>query len=192
MILASDNFDRADAATLGANWTAVAGTVGIVSNEAAGKTFDVNGNSLMRYSAITWPNDQYSQVRLRTLIASGAAGPAVRIANATLDCYVAYANSPTPTFAKWVAGVFTSLGTFTAPSVNDYVTLEAISSTLTVYVNGTLALRVTDTSLPTGSAGLHCGNATDQRADDWIGGGIDSIGSANISSSMGRYIGWIR
>lgn len=195
MILASDDFNRADAATLGANWTAVVGTCGIVSNEGAPKTFDASPDSIQRYSAIAWPNDQYSRLTLRNIgTAGGAPGPAVRLSAAAKTGYVCYANfNATGTIAKWVAGAFTALGLGTLSFTDgDDVLLWATGSNLMLYRNGILVDSVTDSAIASGDSGANCGTTTARRFDDWEGGGVDSIGAANIASSAGRYVGWIK
>lgn len=195
MILASDDFNRTDAATLGGNWTAAVGTFGIVSNEAAPKTFEVGGNTISGYSAISWPDNQYSQVTIRVVgVGTGGPGPAVRAAAGAFTAYVAYCSDGAGIIAKWVAGVFTQIAGGSLLFVaGDVARLQAMGTQIALYQNDILVASATDAAIASGSAGISSGN-TDltRRLDDWIGGGVDSIGSANISSSAGRYIGWIK
>ena len=96
--LASDNFNRADSATLGPNWTPVLGTAGILNNQCNPKTFDVNGLSVQRYSAISWPNDQYSELTIvDNSVASGGPGPVVRYADSVDTGYICFCNNTSGT-----------------------------------------------------------------------------------------------
>ncbi len=192
MILASDDFNRADSATLGANWTALAGTAGIVSNQCDSKTFDGSGRCVQFYSAITWPDDHYSEVTLGSVAASASPGPMVRVASGALTYYICFCNTVSDlNLASVVAGAFTGIGTLPVFNVGDVVRLEAAGSTLRVYQNSAVVLTVVDTSITSGSAGLNAGFTTvDQKVDNWSGGTVDPLGPANIVSSAGRYIGW--
>ena len=194
MILVSDDFTRADANDLGANWTAVLGTAGIVSNQCGPKTFDVNGQSVQRYSAVTWPADQFSEITLiDNAVSSGAQGPAVRYADSADTGYVCFCNNTSGTnLAKKIAGVFTGLATLPAFNSGDVVRLAIRGTELTVYRNGIVVATATDSAIASGSASLNCGIATARLTDNWYGGSVDGIDSANIAQSVGRYIGWIR
>jgi hypothetical protein len=66
-VLASDDFNRTDAATLGTGWSEI--TFGIVSNHAKINTSSDDGYAY--YSGATWPDDQYSEATLGTTTASG-------------------------------------------------------------------------------------------------------------------------
>lgn len=175
MMLATDSFTRADADTLGANWTPVVGTAGIVTNEAGPKTFDGTGNSIQRYSAISWPNDQESQVTLRnTGTGIGAPGPAVRLSATEFTGYVVYANSnSTGGIARWLAGAYQSLGAGNIDFADgDVVRLRVVGSTLSLFKNDVLVDSVVDSSITSGSAGANFGIDVARRLDDWSGSEI--------------------
>lgn len=174
--LAADDFNRADADTLGANWTPVLGTAGIVANECAPKTFDATTNSVQRYSAIGWPNNQYSQVTLRNIHATtGSPGPVVRASAVANTYYLCYCNT-TGQLAKLVAGTYTQLGPNIAFAVGDVVKLEAIDTRISVFVNGALASTLLDGSIASGDAGLNCGGDVARRTDNWSAGDTTEIG----------------
>lgn len=174
--LASDDFNRVDSATLGANWTPVVGTAGIVSNECGPKTFG-GTDSIQRYSAISWPNNQYSQITIRNNVAaSGAPGPGVRLSDVAFTGYVIYCNNDIAELARWIAGAFASIGSFTSPVAGDVVKLETSGTTLRVFVNGAVVLNVTDANIAGGWAGINCGSDVARRLDDWSGGDTTEIG----------------
>src|SRR5216117_2215069 len=68
-VLASDNFNRANAASLGANWIlfkGIANHQGIFSN-AADLTVASARNGDAYDGGVSWPNDQYAQAKVVTM-----------------------------------------------------------------------------------------------------------------------------
>lgn len=185
--LAFDDFNRVDSATLGPNWTAMTGTAGVTTNQAGPLTFDVNGQSLQRYSAISWPDDQYSQLTVvDNASASGCAGPAVRCSSVAATCYSANCNTGAGKLFKIVAGVGTQLGVFPATVAGDVVRLAIWGTRLFVYINGVVVLQVSDPTITSGSAGINCGAATARRWDNWSGG--DLLPLPKIPVQVAQYL----
>ena len=73
--MATDDFDRADAGTLGANWTDQRGSIDIVSNEA--KSTVINTEYAF-YSGVVVPDNQFSQIICRGVSATGYNGLTAR------------------------------------------------------------------------------------------------------------------
>jgi hypothetical protein len=181
----SDTFERSDAATLGANWTAISGmsSLGIRSNKAGViNPYTEYGNY---YSAVNWPDNQYAKV-IDITVSGGPditkrAMALVRVANGAHTCYRAGLNGA-DTGALWlnldkiVAGTRTSLGTHTTDLVDgDDVELRAEGNQLTVLVNGVVRIGpVTDNDIASGSAGLlGTFSASDTGlVDSWEGGSL--------------------
>lgn len=181
--LATDDFNRANAGTLGANWVANTGAWGIVSNQASATSDD----SLSSYDGgVSWPANQWSQATMKANIGTAlnsAHGMAVRCSTlATVDTgYVSYCSTAGTQLYLAVAGSFTSLGTETGNvwAANDVSYLEAQSTTVLAKRNGTTALSATDATLATGRPGLEYGNGgTASAVDDWSGG--DFAGGTTI------------
>lgn len=181
-VLATDNFNRANGG-LGANWTTQSGETApsIVSN-----TVQVAGGFVYgaRYSAITWPNDQYAQckaVATRPPTTDEGVGPSCRMATGAQTHYFLQAGAGDTRLYKVVGGSYTQLGTTgSAVAVNDVLYLEVKTSganaIVTAKVNGVAVCGspVTDTSpIASGQAGMWL--ATSDGAanlDDWEGGDL--------------------
>src|SRR5262245_56045692 len=113
--LASDNFTRANSTGLGSNWTAVTGqgTFDISSNKAV--CHDVTLDSAEFYNAISWPNDQYSEVTVAAIPTTGTdlagIGCVVRASASANTFYRCFATGTSGHFylKKIVAGTGTLL-----------------------------------------------------------------------------------
>ena len=195
-VLATDNFNRADNADLGANWSPGSfGTCAIFSNIA--RPSAVSAERREFWNAITWPNDQYSHVTILAVEQGGATGPgpAVRLASAALTGYVVYCDVSIHLY-KLVAGAYTGLGVnnVPSPSPNDLIRVEAQGTTIRVFQNGVQAISVTDTSIASGNAGLggYVSPITDGHMDDWEGGDFVAAGRTTrntLAAPLGRHLG---
>lgn len=181
-VLATDNFNRANSTTLGANWTDINIGWGVTTNEAdATNAADAQSSG---YSAITWPNDQYAQCVLRTMdtTADEGAGPLLR-GDAT-NIYLSQGNTADVRLYKRLSGIFTQLGsTAGAAASGDKLYAEAQGSSLLVQKNGTTVVGpVTDTAIASGRAGLWDFDDV-ATVDDWEGG--DFAAAARQRTLMG-------
>ena len=181
-VIASDDFNRANASTLGSNWLKqpTDNDFTIVSGQAAP---NLTGDNTMLYQNASWPNDQYSQVRITNfgtggLIGEGV-GVAVRITYGPTDTFyrlvaVATLAGADVELGKKVNGTYTSLQTVAGHLVaNDVLKLAVFGSTLRMYKNGVqIGTDVIDTALTTGAAGITYSSALagNPTIDDWEGG----------------------
>src|SRR5258706_12829208 len=193
-ILATDNFNRADAANLGANWTNIRGGLGIFSN-----TVDVANaadEQTARYSAISWPNDHYCTITVKQVAASSAVGAGVRVQSSGgsgRDGYWAGYNSSDSgnnnrRIWKYITGAFTSLASEAINIVvDDVVRLEVQGTTLTMFVNNVQRLQVTDSTWTVGNAGLYGKAAAIDTSvmDDFEGGDFAAGGGGNPVALFG-------
>jgi hypothetical protein len=190
-VIASDDFNRTDATSLGTGWTDIG--IDIVSNHA--KAGDTGSDTYEYYSGETWPDDQYSEATLGTTTASGvgtAYGVCCR-ATTNFNMYRLIGNASGWELGKFVNFSFSSLAsssgtTFTA---GDVIRLEVVTNGAncdwTVKKNGSTVTSGTgsDTSSPhaSGAAGLAYSStdATSAGVNAWAGG---SIGSADASDDL--------
>lgn len=180
--LVTDNFNRADSSGLGGNWSSVTGETlpDIVSNQAS-SAIDPFG---ARYSAISWPNNQYSQIKLTgtlTTSQTDGAGVAVRMNTGGERTYYSFvlgahvaagAGEYGGRLSKYSSGTETELNYFDIGATNDTIYLQIIGNTLTTKINGSTVFIVTDKSITSGQAGVVGAGAPDTITfDDWEGGG---------------------
>ena len=198
--LASDNFQRG---SLGANWTqSIRGGMTITSNVAVPLTTAVSDGA--SYNAITWPNDQYSEVTAAPGFKAGAGAnfiqPFCRIGGTagSPTYYVVFVeNSGACFIEKCIAGTTTNL---TSPNINltindgDVFRLEVIGTTLTFYQNGIPVQSQTDsavTSGPVGMGGNAAAVATLAPITPWAGGapGFHIQGALGVAGA-GATVSW--
>ncbi|OGJ01436.1 hypothetical protein A3G53_03110 [Candidatus Nomurabacteria bacterium RIFCSPLOWO2_12_FULL_44_11] len=172
---ATDNFDRADATSLGSNWTQIGGANGISGNKvrtnASGFQSDV-----AFWKANSFNADQYAQINITNPQYAGILGPVVRGGGTwgqlTEKFYVYSCRDSSGSVFKRVNGVETTLANLPGCASGDVLRLEISGSTLKAFKNGVQqGGNIIDTSIVSGSAGLYFYNAvTSARADNWEGG----------------------
>ncbi len=188
-VLATDDFNRANSASLGANWANVTGLnqADLQSNAAANS----NANNIgARYTAVAAPADQYSKVTCTVLNSSTSTGvgAAVRMASGAVTLYLIQGNTTETTMFKGVGGSFTQLGsTAAASAVNDILEISAVGTTITGKKNGAVIIGpVTDAAIASGDYGLwFTGVVNTLRADNWEGGNFAD--SNNLRNALKPY-----
>lgn len=191
VLVASDDFNRADAALGGGDgWTQIDpnwGNLAIVSlalpdNVAA--TFD---NPQVRWTgAGSWTSDQYAKHRIVAYSFNNFRIATVLVrasgVDATRSFYAAYLYSDSGTIGaattkiwKVVAGTGTELSTFAGDgfAINDTVEIEAVGTSIRVLKNGALLRSVTDSSISGASSSAGSGGGG---SNYWEGGNITSGG----------------
>lgn len=199
--LAADTFIRANENPLsgGGNWLVIGPSqpCQLVSNAVEN---NVAGNICFQaYSGgITWPNDQYSEITLHSLVdINSFLGAHVRQSSTLQTSYRAVVQGPFGTGAmlfvdKYVNGIQTEFPgspfMFTA-NVGDKLRIAVVGSKLAVYLNGVLIPNTsfTDTSIVSGLPGITTFSfapITNAQMTGWTGGkavqtdsnsGIDGI-----------------
>jgi hypothetical protein len=179
---AADDFNRADSASLGANWTAdsTLSTAGISGNQMTAYGPDY---ALSWWSADTFSNDQYAQATITGT--GGDTGVAVRVSGD--NGYIAYwaGSGSTGLFIlRRDAGAYVTLATLASQSlVGQVLRIEATGTTITVKKNGTAVLTATDATYATGSAGIYA--TTGGTLDDWSGGNVVATARPCYRSLLG-------
>lgn len=188
MAIATDDFNRADSASRGANWTSVSGFDSrIASNEATPNTAGLP--CLNYYNAITPGDAQYAKVTLRSpleTLTGGpyGVGPAIRIATGADNGYSTIVNSVAAErfrVYRRIAGAATLIMQYTgaAPAIGDVVELRVNSGfDLDLRVNGVSVVTFTDTDvnkIQSGRVGDFGVIGNDfSHWDDWEGGDLAS------------------
>jgi len=175
--LAADDFNRADGDP-GSNWTVMGGGLSKFEIRSNGAGTDTNFNhETGLWTAITWPNDQYSELTA-TILAASIQAAVVRGSTGAQTAYLggfsnADAGNKNRRIWKYVAGTYTSLATEAVlVAAGDVLRLEVQGTTIRLYVNGTLRLNATDSDIASGSPGLYLrhNNTSVAVLDDWSGG----------------------
>lgn len=203
-VLATDDFNRANNADLGANWTPIS------DGNSGGDNFTITSNAAVStgpdaadccegYTGISWPNDQWSEVTYGTAGADalGAGdGPCVRTVAgtpSTFDYYRLIASGAGWELGKFVDGAFTSIasGAGTTWADGDRAYLEVQGTTLIVKKNttngagGTTVTTQTDSSIASGNPGIaHSTSDTASKIDSWQGG--DFVAGGTTSDPIPR------
>jgi hypothetical protein len=149
-VVATDDFNRADANPIGGNWVTITGwnALQIVSNTAR----RTSGNSGARYNA-SFLNDQYAQAKIASISTDN--GVLVRCASAAATFYT-WSFYGGGEVWKNVSGTWTKLADRDATfNIGDVMRIEVSGTAISVYVNGSkIGANVTDTSIASGQAGL--------------------------------------
>lgn len=186
---ASDDFNRADAGTLGANWTNRGSSSPLVVNGnrcGAGGSFSQYAAS--EYNAVAFTGDHGSQVKVVTVSSSSGERPILPIVRCQAGgAYSLEINSTNTTLflrriTSFTGATFVTLASLSAPSfpglaVNDVVKLAVLGSLLEGYVNGVRLLTAVDTVLTGGRPGLLSAPGAINLpwyVDDWAGGTIST------------------
>lgn len=151
MTVITDDFNRANNASMGANWTEVTAGWSIASNRASAQSGAI---SLMRHNSSLATDNHYAQAVVTSMTISDS-GVVVRYNNgATAALSTFYLGRYGTTSGQWqilkcIAGAFTVLATLTeaAPGVPYTIKLEVNGSTLNLYNGATLKVTTTDTDI---------------------------------------------
>jgi len=183
MASASDDFNRADAGTLGANWTAWAPAgdgPDIVSNQAKGG-LSASINAAF-YSGVSFAGDHEAQVTKGN--ASDYQGPAIRMAAATGYVYFNHGS-----IQKVIAGVNSQIAAATSFASGNTAKIRIIDDDLEWWKNGSSDGTVTDASIGSGGApGVYFYDNTGtvdgwSATDDFGGGSILPLVAKDMSGN---------
>lgn len=181
----TDNFNRADAASLGTasggySWTRMTGfgDAQIISNQAGATSIKDSRN---RANSDLSSSDLYAQITLNAWSAADAFEPIVR-ANSSAATFYMYnpRNTATSTHRlfKCVTGTFTVLNTVSGdvPTTGQTSKIIVSGSSLTGSVSGVDRIAVTDTAI---TGNIRCGfgfnaNTTSLLVDDFEAGDVSS------------------
>lgn len=178
----TDDFNRADGA-VGASWVQVSGTWTVASNQLSPGA--AGGTIVLRCATAMASNDHYAQVAI----------PATTVASQGVWCrgnvgftqgYLLRNNGTSWDLFQVVGSSFTSIGTYAAAAVaGDVVKVQAVGSTITGYVNGTLRISVTNAAVTTGtSVGIRGDSASALRYDNFAAADVTEGATLGIASGV--------
>jgi hypothetical protein len=187
-VSASDDFNRSDAGTLGANWTNQnTNTPDIVSNTAAGGDTVLTA-AFWAVATNDFPNDHCSKIQITSGLSAGAqfVGVSVRATDGAgvADRYEFIVDSAEGRFREILNDTVVASTTFTLAIANsDTIKLCVTGSDFTLYKNDSSVNTFNDASLTTGQPGLSFfGNSS--RSDNWEGS--EPVVSTGVPGSMMR------
>ena len=191
--LASDGFSRPNANPMGGFWTPESTNLAdfwcanqIISGQVYASVSDVTGSSF--YNGVSWPNDQWSQVTIGSIILGSAGEVGVNLrsgaAGAETD-YQLVVGDNYPDGFTW--GIISTHGADYDILANDSVSGQFLASGDVIYGsvqgtylklvrNGVILGTVQDSAHSSGSAGLALSTSTytDASISAWSGGGFNS------------------
>lgn len=193
--IVTDDFNRANATTLGASWTQNStGTLGIQSNQATFLSGGVADMAQTSFTGAAWTGgaDQYAEAKIINLKSGKDMGPVARSSgssNATVSGYLFVINEPDAAVSlgssiacalyKVVNGTYTKLSASNFSitiNANDVMRIEAQGTTIRAFQNGSAVGgsngSVTDSAIASGNPGLYSVlvGVTDSIWDDFAAG----------------------
>lgn len=190
---ASDDFNRADSSTLGANWTSHGSDMPqVIGNQAGSKS----GSSISGayWTADTFGGDQFSEVVIPAIPASACwVGVTVREIGTSGYLLIAFNNAGTLEMRIYRedAGSYTQLqGNNVSFAPGDVMRLEVLGTTLTAKLNGVSVMTPpTDSTYASGAPGIQFfSNTVPQVVDDWSGGELGVAVAFTLDALPGSYV----
>jgi len=176
----SDDFNRADSSSLGANWVEVSGDWSIVSNQLSPGA--AGGTIILRAAGAMASDDHSAQV---TIAATTAASHGVwcRGSSNLSSGYLWRNDGSTWDLFSVVGGSFTLIGTYAAAAApGDVAKVQAVGSTIKAYVNGVERVSVVNAHVATGiNVGIRSESAGAIKFDDFAAADVTAgatLGSA--------------
>lgn len=181
----SDDFNRANSADLGANWTQVPGAdnLEIVSNVV--RCSASNSHALEYWNADTPSDDQWSEIE-GVSIPSGvddAISAMVRTSTGAFTAYYSQMKTNRCALYKVVAGSYAEItSSATNPAAGTVSRVRVVGTTISLNLDGVQELSSTDTTLTSGRWGIaiYATIQSGAELDNWEGG---NEGSASAPAS---------
>ena len=197
-VLATDDFNRANSADLGTSWDVVTGNQSFQITSNAATPLNVVLDAAESYNAVTWPNDQYSQVLIPVVgtgVLGSGTGVGVRISASVETLYRIVVSDSGSEMGKFVTGTFTQLATNSTVWANgDTAYTSVVGTTLQVKRNGTNLYSGTDSAIASGRAGITHSSTSQAgvNVDNWEGGDFVGAGRTTrntLAAPLGSHLG---
>lgn len=161
-VLASDDFLRADANPIGGNWSPFQSSPGYTTAQLLSHAFASStvANSDSFWNALSWANDQWSQITVGVCAASSTVGIDLRASTSgALNVYRLFWTGSTGSPGTWTIQTVVSgsydprlSGTLTV-NVGDTLTGVVVGTNIMFYWNGLLLGILSDSSVGSGAPG---------------------------------------
>lgn len=153
-VIVTDNFNRADTASLGTNWTIPGPGWTIFSNQAKAAV-GTEAHSCFTGAAWTGGADHYSEAQYVTNGMTGdLLGASARLSTSAVTAYAALVDGTSFALFKIVAAAYTSLASVSGGVLNNTLRCEAQGTTIRSVLNGTVKSTVTDAAIASGNPGV--------------------------------------
>jgi hypothetical protein len=187
----TDEFNRANSSTLGANWTATSSGMSISGNKAVPAGASGIDHKFAYYSGASWNATHSSQA-----VFYGAMGADMTLTvrhQSNGDLYMLDVNSGSQhtRIYKYVDGTFTQLRDFNvSPTSGHTYKFEVSGTTLRAYDDGVqIGTDLTDTTLSGGAPGIGGRAYAPGEWDDWVGGGAGGTSGSLPRLSINDIVG---
>lgn len=184
----SDNFNRANEATLAAPWAKLAGSENNIRLNNNTISSDAIGDKVYYYDGSTATTDQFSEIEQITAVDVGDYGPAARIGDGgTFTFYWFSNNTGGENFGRFNSGAYTPFGGADITNIanGDVSRITCIGSNHTAYRNGSIVFGPTSEVSIDGATSLGSGifiYEDNGSLDNWRGG--DGDGNDNGPSRI--------
>lgn len=182
---ATDDFTTGSDQTLtdySANWTANVNNINVLAATDDIVADVVNNDvGIAHWNADSFDNDQYCELDITSVDSFISLGPMVRVHASAHTGYLFESSSEGSFFYKVVATSYTQLGSDTgAASPTERYQIEANGTTIRSLVDDVEEDSQTDSSISSGSAGIHSYQfpSSTTKADNWEGGNLAAGGDS--------------
>lgn len=177
----SDNFGRPDGSP-GAGWVLVSGPWTIIAQQLSAGT--AGGTVVIRAATAMDTSDHSAQVTIAATT-SASQGVWCRGDSTLSQGYLWRNNGSVWALFSVVAGVFTSIGTYSAAAVaGDVAKIQAVGSTIKGYVGGVERVSVVNTAVTTGtSTGLRSDSTSALRYDDFTAADVTAGATLGVATA---------
>jgi len=173
MAIYSDNFNRADSTTVGANWTEIVDDWSIKSDQLAP---GLTTTGVILYNLPLDTVDHYAEIAM-PVASTTSMGVFARSDLAGNSFYALRSNGTSWNLFTNISGTFTSIGSYAATLANgDVARIQCVGSTIKAFINGVERISVTNTAITTGTyTGVRSTQSSTARYDNFTAADVGGV-----------------
>ncbi|HJP81468.1 MAG TPA: hypothetical protein VJ841_03695 [Candidatus Saccharimonadales bacterium] len=173
MAIYSDNFNRADSTTVGANWTEVADDWSIKSDALAP---GLTTTGVILYNQPLDTADHYAEIAM-SVASTTSMGVFARSDLAGNNFYLLRSNGTSWNLFTNISGTFTSIGSYAATLANgDVARIQCVGSIIKAFINGVERISVTNAAITTGTyTGIRSTQSSTARYDNFTASDVGAL-----------------